>query len=250
FFQPLSYIFLLRAVCIIWVNTFIQAVNYINWVKNRCLNSSDKILTVLGISRLCFLSASALKIFCQAVLPRFFHLSCVSHAFSACFWLLSSSNFSQPCFIHLNLRITRQIPRLLLVSGLFSLVVNLPCFDNPYKMQCDLYVVNLFLFYSTGFSAAFTIFIISALLLLFSLWRRTALEDATQLQEPRRASYRFSSHFCVNKDFHKAFELVQHKILKKKLEHKISVHSMDYNHQASVFLLESCKDHYTSMHFQ
>ncbi|XP_059581217.1 taste receptor type 2 member 13-like, partial [Alligator mississippiensis] len=46
------------------------------------------------------------------------------------------ADFSQPFFIHLNLRITRQIPCI-------------------------------------GFCMAFTIFIISALLLLFSLWRHT-----------------------------------------------------------------------------
>ncbi|XP_053880124.1 taste receptor type 2 member 40-like [Malaclemys terrapin pileata] len=191
-----------------WINSFIMAVNCVGCVKQRCLSSTDNILAVLAFSRFCFLLKTTLQTFCSTFYPEIYYLHSVFQAFRAVTWFLNSSNqwfaaclcvfycvkianFSHPLFIWLKFKISRLVPWLLLGSVLFSLFSSLPFLNAIYKIECNDFNSSLKRHYNaknvtvetsvsqvlsicgTGFSMAFTIFIISASLLLFSLWRHT-----------------------------------------------------------------------------
>ncbi|XP_067401055.1 taste receptor type 2 member 40-like [Emydura macquarii macquarii] len=191
-----------------WINSFIVAVNCIERVKHRCQSSSDNIVAVLATSRFCFLFKTMLQTFCSTFYPWIYYKSSVLQAFRAVTWFLSSSNqcfatclyvfycvkianFSHPLFICLKFKISKLVPWLLLASVFFSLFISLPFLNAIYKIQCNDFnssnpinynavnitvetaISSVLLICGTGFSMSFTIFIISALLLLFSLWRHT-----------------------------------------------------------------------------
>nr|XP_006120754.1 taste receptor type 2 member 40-like [Pelodiscus sinensis] len=192
-----------------WINSFIVAINCFERIKHRGLYSSDNILTVVAFSRFCVLLKTTLQTFCSIFYLEIYYMDTVFQAFRAVTWFLNSSNqwfaaclgvfycvkianFSHPLFISLKFRISRLVPWLLLVSVLFSLFSSLPFLNTPYKIRYNNFnsslrgvyytvknvtvetsVSHVLFICGTGFSAAFTIFIISAFLLLFSLWRHT-----------------------------------------------------------------------------
>uniref|UniRef100_A0A8C3SAV6 Taste receptor type 2 n=1 Tax=Chelydra serpentina TaxID=8475 RepID=A0A8C3SAV6_CHESE len=191
-----------------WINSFIVAVNCVGRVKQRCLSSSDTILTVLAFSRCCFLLKTTLQTFCSTFYPEIYYQNSIFQAFRAVTWFLNSSNqwfaaclcvfycvkianFSNPLFICLKFKISRLLPWLLLGSVLLSLFSSLPFLNAIYKIECDNFNSSLERHYNVnnvtvetslshvlaicgiGFSMAFTVFIISASLLLFSLLRHT-----------------------------------------------------------------------------
>ncbi|XP_044865181.1 taste receptor type 2 member 40-like [Mauremys mutica] len=191
-----------------WINSFIVAVNCVERVKQRYLSSADNILAVLAFSRFCFLLKTMLQTFCSTFYPEIYYLSSVFQVFRAVTWFFNSSNqwfaaclcvfycvkianFSHPLFICLKFKISRLVPWLLLGSVFLSLFSSLPFLNSVYKIECNDFNSSLKRRYNVknvtvetsvshilsicgiGFSMAFTIFIISAFLLLFSLWRHT-----------------------------------------------------------------------------
>ncbi|KAG6934193.1 taste receptor type 2 member 40-like [Chelydra serpentina] len=139
-----------------WINSFIVAVNCVGRVKQRCLSSSDTILTVLAFSRCCFLLKTTLQTFCSTFYPEIYYQNSIFQAFRAVTWFLNSSNqwfaaclcvfycvkianFSNPLFICLKFKISRLLPWLLLGSVLLSLFSSLPFLNAIYKIECDIY---------------------------------------------------------------------------------------------------------------
>ncbi|XP_074845102.1 taste receptor type 2 member 40-like [Carettochelys insculpta] len=191
-----------------WIQSFIVAVNCLERVKHRSLSLSDNILTVVAFSRFCFLLKTTSQTFCSAFYPEIYYSDSVFQAFKALTWFLNSSNqwfaaclcvfycvkvanYSHPLFICLKFKISRLVPWLLLASVLLSFFSSIPFLSTIYKIHCpDLnssliqtYKLNnvtvetsvsyVLFICGIGFSMAFTIFITSAFLLLFSLGRHT-----------------------------------------------------------------------------
>uniref|UniRef100_A0A8C3SA04 Taste receptor type 2 n=1 Tax=Chelydra serpentina TaxID=8475 RepID=A0A8C3SA04_CHESE len=163
-----------------WINSFIVAVNCVGRVKQRCLSSSDTILTVLAFSRCCFLLKTTLQTFCSTFYPEIYYQNSIFQAFRAVTWFLNSSNqwfaaclcvfycvkianFSNPLFICLKFKISRLLPWLLLGSVHY----------NVNNVTVETSLSHVLAICGIGFSMAFTVFIISASLLLFSLLRHT-----------------------------------------------------------------------------
>uniref|UniRef100_A0A8C3XMW1 Taste receptor type 2 n=1 Tax=Chelydra serpentina TaxID=8475 RepID=A0A8C3XMW1_CHESE len=170
-----------------WINSFIVAVNCVGRVKQRCLSSSDTILTVLAFSRCCFLLKTTLQTFCSTFYPEIYYQNSIFQAFRAVTWFLNSSNqwfaaclcvfycvkianFSNPLFICLKFKISRLLPWLLLGSVLLSFLER---HYNVNNVTVETSLSHVLAICGIGFSMAFTVFIISASLLLFSLLRHT-----------------------------------------------------------------------------
>ncbi|NXK64623.1 TA2R7 protein, partial [Sylvietta virens] len=189
-----------------WINAFILCVLGIGWVKKKTLNSNEKILLLLGFSRLCFLCLSWIYVFlneiypyCLLVDPIFQLLQGAYTVFyssnlwlSAClciFYFIKIANFRNRFFIYLKVKIDRIVPWLLFGSVFFSLIVgilvynsidkavcknlNFTCLGNFWKATIRREEHFYPLHFVIGFlhSTSFMTVIFSAVFLLFSLWR-------------------------------------------------------------------------------
>ncbi|NWV32307.1 TR110 protein, partial [Grantiella picta] len=187
-----------------WINTFIVCVLCITWVKKKTLNSNEKILLLLGCSRIGSICMSWVYYVISIIFPKFLHvlpteLLLVSFRtvfnysdlwVSAClciFYCVKIANFRTKFFIYLKVKIDGIVPWLLLGSVIFSLVIGILVYDVADNPHCNnsivpgnLWEVNVkidshfFSFYfinGLGIFTSFTAGISSALLLLFSLWR-------------------------------------------------------------------------------
>ncbi|NWV22277.1 TA2R9 protein, partial [Origma solitaria] len=189
-----------------WINAFIICVLCLAWGRKKTLNSNEKILLLLGCSRfwyLCFswLYSFLLKIYpyCLLVHPTFQLLqgaysffNCSNFWFSAClclFYCIKIANFRNRFFIYMKLKIDRIVPWLLFGSMIFSLVIGIFVYNVIDKAVCkslnftchrilwkaairieeQLYPIH----FITGFvyTTSFMAVILSAVFLLFSLWR-------------------------------------------------------------------------------
>ncbi|XP_029470339.1 taste receptor type 2 member 8-like [Rhinatrema bivittatum] len=125
------------------VNGFIVAVNGIDWVKSRHLNSIDVILTCLGAARFCFQLEIMLENILFAVYPDLYiqaesankllftwvFLELSSFWFACClsvFYCTKIASFSHPLFIFLKIKIPGIVPWLLLGSVLASIATSIP----------------------------------------------------------------------------------------------------------------------------
>ncbi|XP_029470258.1 taste receptor type 2 member 8-like [Rhinatrema bivittatum] len=132
------------------VNGFIVAVNGIDWVKSRHLNSIDVILTCLGAARFCFQWGILLENILFAVYPdlsnqtessnillfTWVFLEFSSFWFACClsvFYCTKIASFSHPLFIFLKLKIPGIVPWVLLGSVLASIVTSIPTAWGYYK---------------------------------------------------------------------------------------------------------------------
>ncbi|XP_030047927.1 taste receptor type 2 member 8-like [Microcaecilia unicolor] len=126
----------------ILVNIFIVGVNGIDWVKTRHLDTSDIILTSLGIARFFLQWIIMLDMIISVVFPHIYHLikflkmfytiwafvDLVNAWFAALlgvFYCAKIANHSHPVFIFLKLKIPRTIHWLLLGSMLASLITSI-----------------------------------------------------------------------------------------------------------------------------
>ncbi|NXS29775.1 T2R10 protein, partial [Pomatostomus ruficeps] len=187
-----------------WINAFMVCVLCIAWVKKKILNSSEKILLLLGCCRFWHLCISWVYAFLSTIYPNylfvhpifqivliiqsFFNCSdfCVS-TFLCVFYCIKIANFRNTCFIYLKVKIDRIVPWLLLGSEIFSLIFAILVYNIADKAQCNnstssgyLWKVNIKadehffpLYFIIGllFFTSFTAVISSAVFLLFSLWR-------------------------------------------------------------------------------
>ncbi|NXA72818.1 TA2R7 protein, partial [Thryothorus ludovicianus] len=196
----------LEAFAGMWINAFIICVLCTGWVQKKTLNSNEKILLLLGCSRICSLCISWAYSFLSKVYPKYFHVHPVlqlavflqaffNHCnlwFSAClcvFYCIKIANFRNRFFIYLKVKIDRVVPWLLLVSGGLALAIGIIAYDiadkphgnnHTYARPGNFGKPNIKMdkhffpsFFLTGFAyaASFLAVILSAVFLLFSLWR-------------------------------------------------------------------------------
>nr|XP_012428359.3 taste receptor type 2 member 9-like [Taeniopygia guttata] len=190
----------------VWINAFLVCVLCIAWVKKKTLNSNEKILLLLGCSRISFLCFSWVNYFlsiiypnCLYVCPIFQVLASSSTFFNysslwvsaclCCFYCIKIANFRNRFFIYLKVKIDRMVPWLLLGSGILALASCIVIYDITETLQSsnftftfqenfwearitmDKHFFSSFFLAGFGYAASFTAVIFSAVFLLFSLWR-------------------------------------------------------------------------------
>ncbi|XP_048362674.1 taste receptor type 2 member 40-like [Sphaerodactylus townsendi] len=209
-----------------WINAFIVTICCIDILKNKFLRAADQILMVLATNRFCFLITAMLWALLKTLNPMIYYKNFVFRGVKVILWFFISSNlwlsaclclfycvkiatFRHSIFISLKLRIARAVPGLLLGSVLLSLINSLPFLNliftthcdtanatvsgnrtaNQTKMHTDL--LKVFSFCSFGFSMVLAIFVISALLLLTSLWRHSQQlkNSLTSYTSPRMTAH-------------------------------------------------------------
>ncbi|NXJ27034.1 TA2R9 protein, partial [Dicrurus megarhynchus] len=196
----------LEAFAGMWINAFIICVLCIAWVKKKPLNSSEKILLLLGCSRFCSLCISWVYAFLSTIYPNYLYVHPIIQLiasfqsffnysnlwFSAClcvFYCIKIASFRNSFFIYLKVKIDRIVPWLLLGSGILALAdsiiiydltdtvqsnnLNFTCLGNFWDANIKMdkrFFSSLFLM-GFGYAASFMAVIFSAVFLLFSLWR-------------------------------------------------------------------------------
>ncbi|NXO90683.1 TA2R7 protein, partial [Certhia brachydactyla] len=196
----------LEAFAGMWINAFIVCVLCIGWVKKKTLNSNEKILLLLGCSRFCSLCFSWAYLFLSRIYPNYLYVHPIlqlavsfqaffNHCnlwFSAClcvFYCLKIANFRNRFFINLKVKIDRIVPWLSLGSGILALAIGIIAYDIADKPHCnnrtstrqgnfgkpnikmDKHFFPSFFLTGFGYAASFMAVILSAVFLLFSLWR-------------------------------------------------------------------------------
>ncbi|XP_058658425.1 taste receptor type 2 member 9-like [Ammospiza caudacuta] len=189
-----------------WINAFIICVLCIGWVKKKTLNSNEKILLLLGFSRFWCLCFSWIYVFVTEIFPYYllvhpiFQLlqgsysffNCSSLLVSAClcgFYCIKIANFRNRFFSHLKGKIDMMVPWLLLGSVMFSLITGIFVYNTIDKTVCrnlnftsqeslsktaigrEKLLFPLYFLIGFLFTTSFMVVIISAVFLLFSLWR-------------------------------------------------------------------------------
>ncbi|NXD04281.1 T2R10 protein, partial [Certhia familiaris] len=173
--------------------------------KKKTLNSNEKILLLLGCCRISYLCFSWLYHFLSIIYPNYLYihpilqlLASFSTFFnysnlwvSAClcvFYCIKIADFRNRFFIYLKVKIDRIVPWLLLGSGILALAIGIVIYDLTETVQSynlsstclgSFWEANIkmdkyfYPFFLTGFgyAASFTAVILSAVFLLFSLWR-------------------------------------------------------------------------------
>ncbi|NWW08806.1 TA2R9 protein, partial [Oreocharis arfaki] len=196
----------LEAFAGLWINAFLVCVLCIAWVKKKSLNSNEKILLLLGCSRICYLCFSWVYSFLSIIYPNYLHVNPILQLIisfqtffnysnlwvSAClcvFYCIKIANFKNSFFIYLKVKIDRIVPWLLLGSGISALSISIVAYDIADKPHCnnrnstgqgnfwkasikmDKHFFPSFFLAGFGYAASFTAVIFSAVFLLFSLWR-------------------------------------------------------------------------------
>ncbi|NWS01719.1 TR105 protein, partial [Motacilla alba] len=189
-----------------WINAFLICVLCIGWVKKKTLNSNEKILLLLGCSRIFYLCFSWVYCSLSITYPNYlyvqptFQLIVFFQAFFNCsnlwvsaslcvFYFIKIANFRNRFFIYLKVKTDRIVPWLLLASLLSALAIAIIAYDlavtnliiscnstgkgnfSKTSGKMDENFFQIYFIYGFGFVVSFTAVISSALLLLFSLWR-------------------------------------------------------------------------------
>ncbi|NWW77656.1 TA2R9 protein, partial [Climacteris rufus] len=196
----------LEAFAGMWINTFIACVLCIAWVKKKTLNSNEKILLLLGCSRSCSLCVSWVNYFFSIIYPNHLYIYPTHHLLasfqtffnysdlwiSAClcvFYCLKIANFRNSFFIYLKVKIDSMVPWLLLGSEILAMAIGIIAYEiaenlhgNNLNFTCqrnfwevniriDKHFFPIYLLTGLGSAASFMVVVLSAVFLLFSLWR-------------------------------------------------------------------------------
>ncbi|XP_062344410.1 taste receptor type 2 member 9-like [Cinclus cinclus] len=142
----------LEAFAGMWINAFMVCVLCIGWVNKKTLNSNEKILLLLGCSRISFLSFSWGYNFLYIIYPNYLHVHIILQllasfqtffnysnlCISAClcvFYCIKIANFRNSFFIYLKVKIDRMVPWLLLGSGILALAMGIITYELTETMQ-------------------------------------------------------------------------------------------------------------------
>ncbi|NWI76948.1 TA2R9 protein, partial [Dryoscopus gambensis] len=196
----------LEAFAGMWINAFIVCVLCIAWVKKKALNSNEKILMFLGCCRFCYLGISWVYSFLLIIHPYGFcvpllleslagiqsFFDCSNIWVSAClciFYCIKIADFRNRFFNYMKVKIDRIVQWLMLGSVLLAFIFSILVYHISNETQCNSrnyssqgYYLKHFIrvdkhllpiYFVTGFlfSTSFMAVIISAVFLLFSLWR-------------------------------------------------------------------------------
>ncbi|XP_074394012.1 taste receptor type 2 member 9-like [Zonotrichia albicollis] len=196
----------LEAFAGMWINAFIVCVLCIAWVQKKTLNSNEKILLLLGCSRICLLCFAWVSQVISIIYPNYIYVYSILQLLasfasfsnysnlwvSAClcgFYCLKIANFRSSFFIYLKVKVDRMVPWLLLGSEIVALAMGIVVYDfhetllrNNITATChgnfwevtsrkDKHLLISCFLSGLVFALPFLAVIFSALFLLFSLWR-------------------------------------------------------------------------------
>ncbi|NXS79505.1 TA2R7 protein, partial [Erpornis zantholeuca] len=195
----------LEAFAGMWINAFLVCVLCVVWIKKKALNSNEKILLLLGCSRFSHLCFSWVYYFLSITHPNYLYVHSILQLMvffqtlfdysnlwvSAClcvFYCIKIANFRNSLFVSLKVKIDRIVPWLLLGSGILALAIGIVAYNIADKPHCnrnstaqgnfwkanikmDKHFFPSFFLTGFGYAASFMAVILSAVFLLFSLWR-------------------------------------------------------------------------------
>uniref|UniRef100_A0A8C3TYP8 Taste receptor type 2 n=1 Tax=Catharus ustulatus TaxID=91951 RepID=A0A8C3TYP8_CATUS len=205
---PTLAIITLEAFAGVWINAFIVCVLGIGWVKKKTLNSNEKILLLLGCSRISFLCFSWIYSFLYIIyhnyllvhtilqlitsFQNFFNYSNLWISACLCvFYCIKIANFRNSFFIYLKAKIDKMVPWLLLGSGVLAFAMGIITYDITDTMQknivneiiMDKHFFSYFFLTSFGYAASFMAVMLSAVFLLFSLWRHKCKMQTNSMKD-------------------------------------------------------------------
>ncbi|XP_064271884.1 taste receptor type 2 member 7-like [Passer domesticus] len=189
-----------------WINAFIACVLCIAWVKKKTLNSNEKILLLLGCSRISYLCFTWVSHFLSVLYPKYLKVHPILQLIatlqtffnysnlwvSAClcgFYCIKIANFRNRLFIYLKVKIDRIVPWILLGSEISALAMGMVVSDLiatvqsenctftsqenfwEARIRMDKHFFSSYFIAGFGYAASFMVVIFSAVCLLFSLWR-------------------------------------------------------------------------------
>ncbi|NWZ89223.1 TA2R7 protein, partial [Nesospiza acunhae] len=201
-----------------WINAFIVCVLCIAWVKKKALNSNEKILLLLGCSRISFLCFAWIHHFLSKIFPNFLHVQTILQLLalfgtsfnysnlwvSAClcgFYCIKIANFRNSFFIYLKVKIDRMVPWLLLGSEILALAmvivtyvlnetlqknnITSTCQENFWEVTIrkDKHLFSSHFLAGLVFAASFMVVNFAAVFLLFSLWRHKRMMETNSMKD-------------------------------------------------------------------
>ncbi|XP_054147745.1 taste receptor type 2 member 7-like [Melozone crissalis] len=200
------------------INAFIICVLCTAWVQKKTLNPNEKILLLLGCSRIWYLCFTWIYRFLSMIYPHILHVPITRQLIrslatffnysnlwvSAClcgFYCIKIANFRNSFFIHLKVKVDRMVPWLLLGSEILALAISIFTYVLSESLQMNSITStskgnfwevtirkNKHLFSShflAGllFAASFLVAISSAVFLLFSLWRHKRTMQTSSMKD-------------------------------------------------------------------
>uniref|UniRef100_A0A2K6ELM5 Taste receptor type 2 n=1 Tax=Propithecus coquereli TaxID=379532 RepID=A0A2K6ELM5_PROCO len=186
--------------CIIGIlaNGFIAGINAAEWVQNKVVSTSGRILFFLSVSRIALQIFMMLEITFSSTSLSFYYEDAVYDAFKISFLFLNFCSLWFAAWLSffyyvkiLKWRISALMPWLLWLSVFISLSHGLLFYKDIYTVYCnnsfpipssnsrkkkyfsETYVVNLAYFYNLGILVPLIMFILAATLLILSLKRHT-----------------------------------------------------------------------------
>ncbi|XP_059325015.1 taste receptor type 2 member 9-like [Ammospiza nelsoni] len=208
----------LEAFAGMWINAFIVCLLCIAWVQKKTLNSNEKILLLLGCSRISYLCFSWVSHFLSKIYPNYLYaptilpLLAIFQTFSnysnlwvsAClcgFYCIKIANFRNSFFIYLEVKVDRMVPWLLLGSEIVALAMGIvvydlmetaqssnltfTCQENFWeaRIKMDKHFFSSFFLTGFGYAASFLAVFFSAVFLLFSLWRHKRTMQTNSIKD-------------------------------------------------------------------
>uniref|UniRef100_U3JFQ4 Taste receptor type 2 n=1 Tax=Ficedula albicollis TaxID=59894 RepID=U3JFQ4_FICAL len=202
----------------VWINAFIVCVLCIGWVKKKTLNSNEKILLLLGCSRLSFLCFAWVYSFLYIIYPNYLQIQTIYQLLtsletlfnysnlyvSAClcvFYCIKIANFRNSFFNYLKVKIDRMVPWVLLASGVSAMAMGIvtyslneivqsnnltvTCVENFWKatVRMNKHFFIPFFLAGFGYAASFMAVVSSAVLLLFSLWKHKCKMQTNSMKD-------------------------------------------------------------------
>ncbi|XP_057876966.1 taste receptor type 2 member 9-like [Melospiza georgiana] len=208
----------LEAFAGMWINAFIVCVLCIAWVQKKMWNSNEKILLLLGCSRISNLCSSWVPHFLSKIYPNYLYahiilpLLAIFQTFSnysnlwvsAClcgFYCIKVANFRNRFFIYLKGKVDRMMPWLLLGSEILALAMGIviydlmetapssnltfTCQENFWeaRITMDKHFFSSFFLTGFGYAASFLVVTFAAVFLLFSLWRHKRTMQTSSMKD-------------------------------------------------------------------
>ncbi|XP_064563177.1 taste receptor type 2 member 9-like [Zonotrichia leucophrys gambelii] len=201
-----------------WINAFISSVLCSAWVKKKTLKSNEKILLLLGCSRIWYLSFTGIHRFLSMINPNYLYVQTIRQLIrslatffnysnlwiSAClcgFYCLKIANFRNSFFIYLKVKVDRMVPWLLLGSETVALAISIILSDLPETLKRnnitstsqgnfwevtirkDIHNFSSVLLSGFVYATSFLAVIFAAVFLLFSLWRHKRTMQTSSMKD-------------------------------------------------------------------
>ncbi|XP_058658463.1 taste receptor type 2 member 9-like [Ammospiza caudacuta] len=208
----------LEAFAGMWINAFIVCVLCIGWVKKKTWNSNEKILLLLGCSRIRFVCFAWVYQFISIIYPNILHVQTILQLLASCaavfnysslwvsaclcgFYCIKIASFRNSFFIYLKVKVDRMVPWLLLGSEIVASAMGIVVYDlhetlqmnnitstsqgNFWEVAIRKDIHLLFSCFLSGlvFALPFLAVFFSAVFLLFSLWRHKRTMQTSSMKD-------------------------------------------------------------------